>query len=127
MNRGGCAGDCENTVGSFKCSCSEGFQLAGDQMNCVGKISKWSNSFGVLMWPFFLESDANECLQIEDNSCEQTCIYIPGSYSCDCRSGFTLGSNGFSCNRKTLMGASNYDIINRVRHVAEVVKCTNNL
>ena len=62
VNRGGCAGDCENSVGSFKCTCSEGFQLAGDQLNCIGKNL---NRVILFILPFIPESDTNECLQIE--------------------------------------------------------------
>ena len=36
-NQGGCSGTCQNTVGSFQCSCSVGFELGPDQMDCVGK------------------------------------------------------------------------------------------
>ena len=36
-NKGGCSGACENTAGSFKCSCPTGFELAADNVACVGK------------------------------------------------------------------------------------------
>lgn len=36
-NQGGCTGSCQNSPGSFQCSCSVGFELAADQMTCVGK------------------------------------------------------------------------------------------
>ena len=31
---GGCEHFCENTVGSFKCSCPPGLELAPDQLTC---------------------------------------------------------------------------------------------
>ena len=34
---GGCRQTCTNTVGSFVCSCNEGFTLASDGRNCTGK------------------------------------------------------------------------------------------
>ena len=37
VNGGDCADGCENNIGSFTCTCSEGFQLAGDQVTCTGK------------------------------------------------------------------------------------------
>lgn len=34
-----CAHKCENTLGSYKCSCTTGFKIAGDGRNCDGKIN----------------------------------------------------------------------------------------
>lgn len=33
-----CQHSCENTVGSFTCSCSDGFILSDDQRSCVGML-----------------------------------------------------------------------------------------
>ncbi len=38
-DNGGCAQTCENTMGSFVCSCGAGFQLASDNLDCEGKSS----------------------------------------------------------------------------------------
>ena len=35
-NNGGCAYNCTNTLGSFMCSCRNGFQLASDGLGCDG-------------------------------------------------------------------------------------------
>lgn len=34
-----CAHKCENAVGSYKCSCTQGFKLASDGRNCDGKAA----------------------------------------------------------------------------------------
>ena len=35
-NNGGCEQNCDNTVGSFECSCDPGFTLNADMLNCDG-------------------------------------------------------------------------------------------
>ena len=34
---GGCQHTCENIVGSFKCSCKDGYDLSSDKKSCSGK------------------------------------------------------------------------------------------
>ena len=36
VNNGGCAQTCNNTDGSFECSCGIGYTLAGDGLGCDG-------------------------------------------------------------------------------------------
>ena len=36
-NNGGCAQICNNTFGSFTCSCNTGYSLGADARTCVGK------------------------------------------------------------------------------------------
>ena len=45
---------------------------------------------------FFFVSDRDECLD-NRGGCSQLCTNTPGSFSCSCRTGFTLHSNGASC------------------------------
>ena len=37
-NNGGCDQTCDNTVGSFLCSCGEGYRLDDDMTSCNGII-----------------------------------------------------------------------------------------
>lgn len=37
-----------------------------------------------------------------DHDCEQVCISSPGSYTCACHEGFTLNSDGKTCNGQWL-------------------------
>ena len=41
--------------------------------------------------------EINECSENRDN-CGQLCLNTPGSYSCDCRTGYRLHSDGATCN-----------------------------
>ena len=41
-NNGSCEQVCTNSVGSFECSCNQGYSLASDGFNCNGK--DWNNS-----------------------------------------------------------------------------------
>ena len=43
-----------------------------------------------------LSLDINECTADTDN-CQQMCSNTQGSFSCSCRSGYTLDSNGRTC------------------------------
>lgn len=36
---GGCVHECNNTPGNYRCTCYDGFHLAHDGHNCLGKIS----------------------------------------------------------------------------------------
>ena len=36
-NNGGCEQICNNTDGSFECSCNQGYSLSSDGTNCIGK------------------------------------------------------------------------------------------
>ncbi|KAF3859531.1 hypothetical protein F7725_021930 [Dissostichus mawsoni] len=69
-----CAHKCENTEGSYKCSCTTGFKLTSDGRSC---------------------EDVNEC---EANPCSQECANVYGSYQCYCRRGYQLSDiDGIAC------------------------------
>ncbi|XP_054472729.1 fibulin-2 isoform X3 [Anoplopoma fimbria] len=68
-----CAQTCENTPGSYHCSCTAGFSLAYDGKNC---------------------EDVNEC---DQTPCSQECANIYSSYQCYCRQGYYLKEDGHSC------------------------------
>ena len=41
--------------------------------------------------------DINECSSSSTNNCQHTCVNTLGSYTCRCRAGYTLNSNGRTC------------------------------
>ena len=43
--------------------------------------------------------DVNECLS-NNGGCEQICTNREGSFECSCNPGFTLNSDGFTCDSK---------------------------
>uniref|UniRef100_A0A8D0BVC0 Fibulin-1 n=1 Tax=Salvator merianae TaxID=96440 RepID=A0A8D0BVC0_SALMN len=69
-----CAHKCENTPGSYYCSCTMGFKLSADGRSC---------------------EDLNEC---ESSPCSQECANVYGSYQCYCRRGYQLSDlDGVTC------------------------------
>ena len=40
--------------------------------------------------------DVNECTD-NNGDCEQICVNNEGSYSCSCKNGYSLNSNGRNC------------------------------
>ena len=45
--------------------------------------------------------DINECAE-GTHTCQHDCTNVLGSFNCSCRTGFSLASNGFSCNGKNV-------------------------
>ncbi|KRZ91024.1 Fibulin-1 [Trichinella sp. T8] len=82
---------CENTIGSFRCSCMNGFAWNETTNLCVGGIVEEKNF-----------SDIDECLLFRDNCIAgQRCINTIGSWRCirtmSCGTGYYLDSESDSC------------------------------
>ncbi|XP_068178745.1 nephronectin isoform X2 [Antennarius striatus] len=72
-----CKKSCVNgrCIGREKCLCSRGYK------------------------GHFCDEDVNECGSPE-RPCSQRCMNTHGSYRCYCEPGYTLGADGYTCNRK---------------------------
>lgn len=75
---GGCEGSCENTVGSYHCLCSPGYQLNYDNHTCLDVDECWPDKF----------------------NCSHECVNIEGSARCSCYQGYNLQYDGKSCKGK---------------------------
>ena len=90
-DNGGCEDICTNTIGSFHCSCEEGFELAKD-IFCSGICNCQSSLLSIT----FQCIDINECSR-NTSGCNQTCTNTVGSYYCSCNSGYNLSDNDHDC------------------------------
>ncbi|PAA73691.1 hypothetical protein BOX15_Mlig020910g1 [Macrostomum lignano] len=77
-----CQHTCQNTVGSYQCSCNPGFRpvaptggSGGPSCNCT---------------------DIDEC-QDRQGGCQQRCVNTAGSFACECLPGYRLLPDGRSC------------------------------
>ncbi|XP_043647692.1 uncharacterized protein LOC122616340 isoform X2 [Drosophila teissieri] len=80
-NNAVCQQKCENTIGSFRCSCAEGYHLLEDQRSCA------------------LDTCADlENPQLNRTRCAHECQDLPeGSYRCVCPKGYELAEDQHSC------------------------------
>ncbi|XP_053380102.1 uncharacterized protein LOC123547975 [Mercenaria mercenaria] len=71
-----CKHYCNNTIGSYTCSCYNGYMLEEDGISC---------------------SDLNECNE-DNGGCKQTCNNTEGSFTCSCNTGYQLDADRRTCN-----------------------------
>ena len=71
----GCSQICNNTVGSFECSCRTGFTLLDDGRTCA---------------------EVNEC-SLNRDFCQQECINLSRGFRCGCYEGFSLNGDLRTC------------------------------
>ncbi|XP_065064748.1 uncharacterized protein LOC135690976 [Rhopilema esculentum] len=114
-NNPSCIASCSNTLGSYRCTCSAGYQLLHhgrciDVNECMANNGQCSHT--CTNYPgthrcschsgYQLNSDARSCSDVNECStnnggCDHSCINTPGSFTCQCRSGYTLDPNGRTC------------------------------
>ncbi|KAL1021714.1 hypothetical protein UPYG_G00017080 [Umbra pygmaea] len=116
---GGCGHECNNTLGSYHCSCHTGYSLAGRHMcedvdecqdpvvcgtaRCVNE----DGSYNCLCETgYFYDNETKTCLDVnecEQSVCEEECVNSPGSFRCFCdgRQGKKLSLDLRSCQEIT--------------------------
>ncbi|XP_072035556.1 uncharacterized protein [Amphiura filiformis] len=97
---------CTNTVGSFTCSCNDGY--GGNGFTC-SPICNPTCVQGTCILPdqcecfsgyegSICEIDIDECSSGIDD-CEEICTNVPGSYTCSCQAKYILEADEKSCSR----------------------------
>ena len=71
-SNGGCAEFCNNTDGSFECSCRIGYMLAADDANCEGKVIIMTSP--KMMYRWITRNQTN------NGGCAQTCTKTDGMF-----------------------------------------------
>ena len=74
----GCDQGCNNTIGSFSCTCVEGYTLSDNGKICV---------------------DVNECAT-RSHGCQQACVNTIGSFRCGCYFGYSINQDLKTCSGK---------------------------
>ncbi|XP_028412377.1 uncharacterized protein LOC114535195 [Dendronephthya gigantea] len=119
-NTNGCRhpASCQNTQGSYRCTCRSGYYLASDQRTCkdineciayrndCGYKAGCQNTIGTYLCTcphgYYLDGDRRTCRDInecEGSDCEQNCINYPGGYNCSCYTGYRVNRNDYKlCN-----------------------------
>lgn len=104
MDNGNCDQLCNNTLGSFGCSCWPGFNLTitDSEVMASGNYSGTNNykCLGKNVWisvlfKMFNVADINEC-DYDNGGCSHMCNNTAGSYQCHCY-------NGYKTNEKNLL------------------------
>lgn len=112
---GGCDHGCNNTLGSYRCSCHHGYMLEGRHMcsdvdECqdpdVCGTARCVNQEGtydcLCETGYIYDNETKSCLDVDeclDGVCAEECVNTAGSYRCFCegRQGRKLGRDLKSC------------------------------
>ncbi|KAK7482356.1 hypothetical protein BaRGS_00026375, partial [Batillaria attramentaria] len=79
-----CPDICNNTEGSYECSCSDGYRLGDDGKSC---------------------NDINECFE-KSAGCQQICVNFDGGFNCSCEEGYTLVESNGTCTQNAATQAT---------------------
>jgi len=79
---------------AFLCTISPVFWLA--QQRILDSMSRLCCMSCDITSLHFCHTDINEC-SLRTHNCEQLCTNTPGSFTCSCRSGYTLNSDRRTC------------------------------
>ncbi|XP_074059784.1 adhesion G protein-coupled receptor E2-like [Macrotis lagotis] len=100
---------CQNTPGSYGCTCNTGFIFKNSQCEdmdeCAGSAVCSQDAIcintpgnytcicknGFVMGPKMECQDVDECADFTVCSQDAICINTPGNYTCDCKNGFVMG------------------------------------
>lgn len=94
-----CSHGCLNTEGSFTCTCKDGYYLSADGFTCFGRLGFGTLAWTVHSWTWyscFFNTDHNECA-IDNGGCDHRCKNYAGYFTCSCKDGYVLQSNGRTC------------------------------
>ncbi len=108
-NRDNCGQLCQNTPGSYSCSCRTGYRVASDGAACEGIDLILLKNLRFFYYNNHI--DVDECTEDTDG-CAQTCTNSIGSYTCSCASGYRLTNNSLGCNGQyTILPLSIHSVI----------------
>ena len=96
---GGCNQTCNNEMGTFSCSCKDGFLLGDDAFTCNGR-RLYLYTCTIIIEALLL--DINEC-ENNNGGCNHTCHNENGTFSCTCDTGYTLNNDGLACDGEILV------------------------
>ncbi len=100
-NSSRCEHLCTNTYGSYVCSCNPGYGISRNGFSCTGMRDRQIHDIHSITrlknMALFNVIDIDECALGIDN-CAHDCMNSHGSYTCSCRTGYTLDADGFTCN-----------------------------
>uniref|UniRef100_A0A8C4WZL3 Fibulin 5 n=1 Tax=Eptatretus burgeri TaxID=7764 RepID=A0A8C4WZL3_EPTBU len=109
------AQSCINTVGSYTCSCPDGFHMVEgncedtDECSMEGTCSQQcTNTYGSFACRcetgYALDLDGRTCQDVDEcnyserqHQCQHNCFNEPGSFTCVCPNGYSLQPDGRSC------------------------------